>query len=481
MGSTMTHGTAPEGLRVKHAFARALSGRLRLWHRRLAFYLFGLAAVVPFFDPHRLLVLITTVIAIEILERGASWIALRRRAALLGRNAPRMRQVAVIGAFSVLHSLPVMTSVTLIWFAEPGGYNVLCCGLLATGGLYAAIHTRQIPWAAKMRQALYVVTALALMGSDIARDWGALTLAHYTQPLGALIFGFALFFLAIWIDAAMDARERSLAAERSQRSAAEQASAEKSRFLAVMSHEIRTPLNGMLGMAQLLEQSRLDPDQAKKVSVLIESGRSLVQILNEVLDYAALERGPPEIRYEETDLRAVLEGASAPFAAEAASRGIALTVEVEPGVPGALIMDPYRVRQCVSNLVSNALRFTAEGSVSVRAGGFGRWLSISVTDTGRGVPEAEAERIFEPYVQGDGGAEGRRGGTGLGLAISREYARAMNGELRLARGGQGAGATFTLSLPMLAVEAKPESKPGQRRAERREARRAARKGLAVGE
>ena len=233
-----------------------------------------------------------------------------------------------------------------------------------------------------------------------------------------------------------------------ERGAAEAASRAKSEFLAVMSHEIRTPMNGVLGMADVLLRSDLPERHRHPVEVIARSGRSLMDVIDDVLDLSRIESGRLEVAEEACDLAEVVEGVVELFEGVAADKGLALRAELaeRPHV----VSDPRAIRQMLANLVGNAVKFTEEGEVVVTLGagpeeGGRRAVEIAVRDTGIGIaPEAQG-RVFASFEQADGSTTRRFGGTGLGLAISRRLAEALGGEIRL-RSAPGEGATFTVAL-----------------------------------
>ena len=254
----------------------------------------------------------------------------------------------------------------------------------------------------------------------------------------------------------VDLSERkALEAElRAAKETAEAGSRAKGEFLANMSHEIRTPLNGILGMAQVLMNDDLAPAQREKIETILESGQSLTVLLNDVLDLAKVDAGKLEISPMAGDLQQTVDRAVDLFRPTADSKGLELSVRPGSTPIRRLNYDPVRVRQCVSNLVSNAIKFTAEGRVEVsvlsRELDDGRYLiAIAVTDTGIGLSAAAQAKLFSAFTQADGATTRRFGGTGLGLAISRQLARLMGGDI-VVESGEGRGSTFLLTF-----EAKP--------------------------
>ena len=234
------------------------------------------------------------------------------------------------------------------------------------------------------------------------------------------------------------------------RAAAELAVKTKTEFLSNMSHEIRTPLNGVLGMAQVLEETSLTASQKSYVETILDSGQSLMTIINDILDLSKIEAGMMELSLMETELRPRLEMFQKVHAITAEKRGLSLDVFVHPNVPETLIVDPVRVRQCVENLVTNALKFTREGGVQVSVSCEQRSesahkVTVHVVDTGIGMKPEACERVFEPFIQADGSTTRVYGGTGLGLPIARKLARAMGGDIKVCS-ELGRGAVFTLTF-----------------------------------
>jgi signal transduction histidine kinase/ActR/RegA family two-component response regulator len=245
---------------------------------------------------------------------------------------------------------------------------------------------------------------------------------------------------------------------------AEAASHAKSAFLATMSHEIRTPLNGVLGMAQAIAMGELNPVQRERLDVVRNSGETLLSLLNDVLDISKIEAGQLTLETIDFDLAKVIHAVVAQNQALAANKGIMLRACAQ-GAAGLYQGDPNRIRQIIQNLVSNALKFTDSGSVTITATARAEELQIHVTDTGIGIPADKLELLFQKFRQVDDSTTRRFGGTGLGLSICRELAQAMNGEVSVSS-REGMGSTFTLRLPLprskrtaLGQEASPPAAP----------------------
>ncbi|MAK82937.1 ATP-binding protein [Phenylobacterium sp.] len=232
------------------------------------------------------------------------------------------------------------------------------------------------------------------------------------------------------------------------RDAAEAASRAKSDFLANMSHEVRTPLNGVLGMAQVMERHPLSDAQRERLSIIRESGATLLTLLDDVLDIARIETGRLELESQDFDLAARVQAACAPFVPEAEAKGVTFAVEISPDIQGFWRGDGARIAQMVTALVSNGLKFTEHGEVRVHVTHkLDLGVAITITDTGVGMAEEDLGRLFEPFAQADASATRRYGGAGLGLTMTHHLASMMGGTLQAAS-RIGDGSTFTLALPL---------------------------------
>ena len=250
---------------------------------------------------------------------------------------------------------------------------------------------------------------------------------------------------------------------------AEQALRTKSAFVAMMSHEVRTPMNGVLGALGILRDSTLGEEQQALVATALDSGEGLLAILNDILDVSKLEAGRLELETTDFELAALVNGVVDLQAAHMAAKGIDLDSTIRPGTPAHLAGDPGRIRQVLLNLVSNAVKFTEDGQVSIvvsgeprRADG-GCRLRFEVSDTGIGIPLDRQGELFTEFSQLDVSYARRFGGTGLGLSISKKLVDLMGGEIGVAsREGEGSRFWFTVPLGAAAdrpYEAKPEAPP----------------------
>jgi len=238
------------------------------------------------------------------------------------------------------------------------------------------------------------------------------------------------------------------------REEAEAASRAKSQFLANMSHEIRTPMNGVLGMAQLLEGTTLGDEQRRYVSAIRASAESLLTILNDILDLSKIEAGKLTIQTRPTDVHAILQDMARLYRPMATAKGLAFEVVTTGALPHVSV-DPVRIRQIVTNLVGNAIKFTHEGSVVIEASVTPGILAITVRDTGIGISAERQLSIFETFTQADNSTSRMYGGTGLGLSITQSLVHLMGGSMKVvSRIGQGSA--FTFEIP--AHECSPELK-----------------------
>jgi signal transduction histidine kinase/ActR/RegA family two-component response regulator len=260
----------------------------------------------------------------------------------------------------------------------------------------------------------------------------------------------------------IDRLKAERAAAEAAREEARRAGEAKARFLATMSHEIRTPMNGVLGMAQLLKTSA-QGSQKDQVETLIQSGEFLMSILNDILDLSRIDADRMSLVVAPQDLGGLARELTGFWSAAAAQKGLELTLDIDPALPAALVMDGRRVRQVLFNLVGNALKFTPQGRVGVAltgepdSDGTAR-LRISVRDSGIGIAPDKLPRLFDAFTQADDSSRRDFGGTGLGLAICRQLTELMGGRL-WAESLPGRGSTFhvelTLPIAETAVAAEP--------------------------
>lgn len=260
-------------------------------------------------------------------------------------------------------------------------------------------------------------------GSSFRAEYWARSLRRRNQVIGAVV---------TFVD--VTERKRAEQELRYAKEAAEAANEAKSIFLATMSHEIRTPMNGILGMTELVLDTELTEEQRENLGLVRLSAESLLIIINDILDFSKIEAGKMELEAIPFDLRESLGETMKALSIRADQKGLELVYEVQPDVPEALLGDPGRIRQVLTNLTGNAIKFTERGEIFVsvteesRSAG-GALLHFSVQDTGVGIPADQQKKIFEPFSQADGSSTRKYGGTGLGLTICKRIVDVMGGRL----------------------------------------------------
>ena len=305
-------------------------------------------------------------------------------------------------------------------------------------------------WAARriLRHADHSVAALTGLASSIERgDFDATPPRRPPGEPGVVMDAM------LRMRAELARSRRELAASEAK---ARQASLAKSNFVATMSHEIRTPLIGVTGMLEVLSHSRLDIEQRGVVQVVQQSAAALLQIVGDVLDFSKIEADRLTIDPQPTDLAGLVRETTSNFEAAASERGLLLDMQVDGALQPGYRVDALRLRQILVNLISNALKFTAQGGVTVRVADAAGTLRVEVVDTGIGIAVDKQAQLFAPFQQADDGTTRRYGGTGLGLAISRQLARLMGGDLTL-ESAPGEGTTMRLTLPAEACALPPQS------------------------
>jgi signal transduction histidine kinase/CheY-like chemotaxis protein len=311
------------------------------------------------------------------------------------------------------------------WAMVAGGF------ILASGLLFASATT------GRSRIASLVILAPNLLGLAILP-----LVAWRREASGPETLNIALGMVLL-AGAALAGRQqahRALEAEH-------RANLSKSEFLATISHEIRTPLNGVLGMAQAMAFDELSPAQRERLEAISQSGEALLMLLNDILDLSKIDAGKLELNEAEFELSALCASTHATFEALAAQKGLALQVEIDAAARGRYHGDAARLRQILSNLISNALKFSDRGAVRLRARRVGDALIVSVSDEGAGISPENLERLFDAFEQLGAGTAERYGGTGLGLSICRRLALLMGGEISV-ESRVGEGSTFHLRLQL---------------------------------
>jgi len=329
-----------------------------------------------------------------------------------------------------------------------GGFSILIVMLTM---LYVLMHFYMQPGLVLVLSTpCFLSLVYCLAGHEFQRSF----LVHPWQAsipiLGAL---FAAFFFTAARRHLARAR-RALVSTRSEalkRAAeAQAASQSKTEFLATMGHEIRTPLNGVLGIAQMMSHGELSDEQRSHLSIIRESGETLLLILNDLLDVSKIEAGKLELESTTFSMLTLMRGVHATFSAAASAKDIDFKLDVDAEAAGLYRGDEARLRQILYNLVSNAVKFTHVGEVCVKVGYADGRLQLSVRDTGIGIAPDRQHTLFEKFVQADASTTRRYGGTGLGLSIVHQLVTLMGGALEV-QSVQGMGSTFTASIPIARI------------------------------
>jgi signal transduction histidine kinase/CheY-like chemotaxis protein len=370
-------------------------------------------------------------------------------------GATQSRQAGNLIKTHIATAIAVALALAALWGFTSSSAKILPLCLLAISALNTAQTGYQVMSLMMMRQALY-------MGAGVGMTFRDLILSEWITPqsMGAGVLPVLLLAAAVLSisHARANAYRARLRREHQQvdaREAALQAHDAMNHFIATISHELRTPLNGVLGMAQTLLSSNLTPAQRQQAEVISESGRSLNTLLNDILDYSKLEADKLSIKPKQEDTRLTAKHIARLYSPLAEEKGIALQFTIEPDVPQQLVFDAVRVRQCLSNLVANAVKFTETGSVQVTISSKARepgsddlsryLITMVVADTGIGIPADRQSHLFQPFSQADRSIARRFGGTGLGLSITRQLAESMGGTVTL-ESTLGEGSVFRLTF-----------------------------------
>ncbi|SLN65886.1 Virulence sensor protein BvgS precursor [Pseudoruegeria aquimaris] len=374
---------------------------------------------------------------------------LRRRAARAGQEVPAGPSITLM----LLASVGMMANCAFL--AAKGGLteNVLALAILV-GALTHTMLIREHSFGERVAKLVPLIAAAMFL--PVAQALNGAT------ALDVVVFAFIIAFLLLYLSLAYRVNQRYRAEMAEARARAEAANRAKDEFLAVVSHEIRTPLNGVIGAAQLLQDEPDGPRRKRQLDLLERSARDAERIVTELLDSAKIEAGHFTLAPGPADLKETCAELVELFRGLAEEKDLDLRFDVDPALPDMLEFDKMRVRQCVSNLLSNALKYTDAGHVSLRIGrqpGVRGGVEVRVRDTGAGIARKDQARIFEKYQQIEA-REGASGGalglnsTGLGLPITRQLARQMGGDVTLtSRPGRGSEFVLTFLAPEVSCPA----------------------------
>jgi signal transduction histidine kinase/ActR/RegA family two-component response regulator len=397
------------------------------------------------------------------LQMGGAWLVLTLAAGAF-RGWVERRVAARVGSGYGLIFPTVATATTcawalaplIAWFSEASFGRPLAMVYLVSGYMLVFTQLRSSPRQAAVISSPYGVVALICLGSL----WGGPAFWPFVATIPFVAAGFFVHVVMTMVKEArikafQDHQSHLIAELETARDRADAANEAKSAFLGVISHELRTPMNGVLGAAQLLSATRLDTTQRDYVSIVRNSGDSLLTLLNDILDMTKIEAGRMEFDNADVDFRDLHARISGVASAQAQAKELSYRAELTGDIPAIVRGDAVRVGQILQNLLSNAIKFTSDGEILFRVEG--RRLSddrvafvFAVTDTGPGIATGDLQRLFEPFTQLDGSSTRRHGGTGLGLTISRRLAEIMGGTICVdTRLGEGSTFTFTVEAEVL--------------------------------
>jgi len=339
----------------------------------------------------------------------------------------------------------------LAWIAPHPFGHPLAVAYIACGYLLVFTQLRHSPKQAFVISSPYTVVVVGLAASL----WGHKEFWPFVMIVPFMWSGLAVHIILglvaqAKITAFQDHQAHLIEELEGARDKADAANKAKSAFLGVISHELRTPMNGVLGAAQLLSATRLDPTQKEYVSIVRNSGDNLLALLNDILDLTKIEADRMALEAIEIDVNELIERVGGTWTARAKEKAIDYTVQMDDEIPAVVVGDPTRLSQIVHNLLSNAIKFTEAGAVSLKVSAerlteTRARLCFRVSDTGPGIAHEDVERLFQPFTQLDASSTRRFGGTGLGLTICRRLAGLMGGEL-VVESVVGEGSTFILTM-----------------------------------
>lgn len=464
--------------RAEVALMRAYVPIMRGYLITSAIYYALISLSHPFYETGPAFLILEGLSVVACLYGLATWILLSRRAVVgwglelvaLGMNALFLANVV---AYQILHFEPVK----LVYFvlmglafatSAPSRRVALVSVGVTFGGLIAM--ARDAP-----DDVISTYAFVSLAGAFAALGMSSLMRGVVRREVRARLASDAL---NLELQRELTENRRLRTEAQSLALSAETANRAKTEFLATMSHEIRTPLNGVLGMAQIMAAGDLSPDQRRRLDTITASGQSLLGVINAILDISKVESGKMEIRPAPFDLSGQLDGLRQLYGGLARDKGLEFDLDIAGSAQGWRLGDADRLRQILSNLISNAIKFTDAGAVRVCVDGDDQAIVARVIDSGAGIPDAEQGRLFTKFAQLDSSSTRRAGGSGLGLAICKTLSELMGGSIAYSPAECG-GACFTVTLPMPRVEPEAGSDPASDLAKAEEAGAEAPKVLVV--
>ncbi|HEY0599244.1 ATP-binding protein [Brevundimonas sp.] len=349
------------------------------------------------------------------------------------------------------------TAPLMAWFSGHPFGQPLAMTLLVSGYVLVFAQLRSSPKQAVVISSPYSVAAAVIAGSLWGTDlfWAFMGVVPFTAA-GLVVLVLMTMLREERIRAFQEHQAHLIEELESARDRANAASEAKSSFLGVISHELRTPMNGVLGAAQLLGATRLEPTQREYLSIIRNSGDNLLSLLNDILDMTKIEAGKMTFEMVDVTVEELHKRVTGPFQAQAEAKGLTFAAHFEGETPAVVRGDPLRVCQVIHNLLSNAVKFTDAGEVtytvrSERIGDDRVRFDFAVRDSGAGISPEDLARLFQPFTQVDASSTRRFGGTGLGLTISRRMANIMGGDISVVS-TLGEGSTFTFSVEAEVVE-----------------------------
>lgn len=384
-------------------------------------------------------------LATELVENVISKRALRARISN-GSDARCWRKWIIASA--ALHAGAMAVAANAVAMANPGGLHFLPILFTFAAALYAATNNHQLLSVLAVRFTIYGASLLTIAGRELVGDVPPLSSPMWMQFACVVVIFYLITDCSRAYRRMFLERLQKIEELRDSRDVARKAFDDRNAMISALTHDLRTPLNAMLGTAQLLDMTDLTEKQHEYAQTIISAGWFMNTLLTDILDSEKLAAGKMTISPIESDLKGLLYNVIDLHTGNAQAKDLDLTLSIAAGVPSTLRFDPVRVMQVVNNLISNAVKFTSSGSIGLHASfretHEGSFVSISVSDTGVGISEEDAARLFMPFEQA-GTSAFDYGASGLGLWISRNLVHMMGGDIAL-RSDPGRGSVFTITF-----------------------------------